>query len=97
MFRIGDALLETAIAVTCVRVGHAHTEQEYDQAFSELEDLRSQREYSTFVTLGQIAELTRAQLRASIDNQIQDHLHERMDAERSCGGVTLDEFLLGQK
>jgi hypothetical protein len=49
MFRIGDALLETAIAVTCVRVGHAHTEQEYDQAFTELEDLRSQREYSTFV------------------------------------------------
>jgi hypothetical protein len=51
MFRIGDALLETAIAVTCVRVGHAHTEQEYDQAFTELEDLRSQREYSTFVPL----------------------------------------------
>jgi hypothetical protein len=97
VFRIGDALLETAIAVTCVRVGHAHTEHEYDQAFTELEDLRSQREYSTFAPLSQLVEVTRAQLRASIDNQIQDHLHERMDAERSCGGVTLDEFLLGQK
>jgi hypothetical protein len=44
MFRIGDALLETAIAVTCVRVGHANTEQEHDHAFAELEELRAQRE-----------------------------------------------------
>jgi hypothetical protein len=35
--------------------------------------------------------------RADLDNQIQDHLHERMDAERSCGGASLDEFLSGQK
>jgi hypothetical protein len=42
-FRIGDVLLETAIAVTCVRVGHAHNEHEHDDAFAELEDLRSQR------------------------------------------------------
>lgn len=44
VFRIGDALLETAISVTCVRVGHANTEQEHDKAFAELEELRAQRE-----------------------------------------------------
>jgi hypothetical protein len=82
MFRLGDALLETAIAVTCVRVGHANTEQEYDAAFAELEERRSQREF-THVAFS--AEDIRANLRASIDNQIQDLLHERMDAERSCG------------
>jgi hypothetical protein len=43
-FRIGDVLLETAIAVTCVRVGHAHNEHEHDDAFAELEELRAQRE-----------------------------------------------------
>jgi hypothetical protein len=43
LFRLGDALLETAIAVTCVRVGHARNEFEHEQAFAELEDLRSQR------------------------------------------------------
>jgi hypothetical protein len=94
MFRIGDALLETAIAVTCVRVGHASTEQEYDKAFAELEELRSQRE---FTHVAFCAEAIRANLRASIDNQIQDRLHERMDAERSCSGKTLQEFLSGQK
>jgi hypothetical protein len=94
LFRLGDALLETAISVTCVRVGHANTEQEYDSAFAELEERRSQREF-THVAFS--AEDIRANLRASIDNQIQDLLHERMDAERSCGGASLDEFLSGQK
>lgn len=80
-FRIGDALLETAIAVTAVRVGHARTEEEYDEAFAELEDLRSQRERSAWAT----AEAARAQLRVDIDNRIQDHLHQQMDAERVPG------------
>jgi hypothetical protein len=44
LFRVGDALLETAIAVTSVRIGHAKTEQEHEQAFADLEDLRAQRE-----------------------------------------------------
>jgi hypothetical protein len=43
LFRLGDALLETAISVTCVRIGHARNEQEHEQAFAELEDLRTQR------------------------------------------------------
>jgi hypothetical protein len=43
LFRLGDALLETAIAVTCVRIGHARNEFEHEQAFAALEDLRSQR------------------------------------------------------
>jgi hypothetical protein len=43
LFRLGDALLETAIAVTCVRIGHARNEFEHEQAFAELEDLRTQR------------------------------------------------------
>jgi hypothetical protein len=47
LFRLGDALLETAIAVTCVRVGHARNEEEHDQAFADLEILRSQRESRT--------------------------------------------------
>jgi hypothetical protein len=80
-FRLGDALLETAIAVSCVRVGHAHNEHEHDEAFAELEDLRSQRERSAWAT----AEAARAQLRVDIDNRIQDHLHQQMDAERESG------------
>lgn len=47
LFRLGDALLETAISVTCVRIGHARSEQEHDLAFAALEDLRSQREWRT--------------------------------------------------
>jgi hypothetical protein len=43
LFRLGDALLETAISVTCVRIGHARNELEHEQAFAELEDLRTQR------------------------------------------------------
>jgi hypothetical protein len=43
LFRLGDALLETAISVTCVRIGHARNEFEHEQAFAELEDLRTQR------------------------------------------------------
>ena len=44
LFRVGDALLETAIAVTSVRVAHADCEQEHDAAFAELQDRWSQRE-----------------------------------------------------
>lgn len=92
-FRIGDVLLETAIAVSCVRVGHAHNEHEHDDAFAELEDLRSQRERSAWAT----AEAARAQLRVDIDNRIQDHLHQQMDAERDSGGKSLAEYFAGQK
>lgn len=80
LFRVGDALLESAIAVSCVRVGHARTESEYDEAWAELESLRSQRE-SAWAT----AEQARAQLRVDIDNRIQDLLHQQMDAERVPG------------
>jgi hypothetical protein len=93
LFRLGDALLETAISVTCVRIGHARNEQEHEQAFAELESLRSQRESRGYVPRSDV----RAQIRASIDNQIQDLLHEQMDAERSSGGQTLDEFLVGSQ
>jgi hypothetical protein len=97
LFRLGDALLETAIAVTCVRVGHARNEFEHDQAFADLESLRSQRESRGFVSSAAIAHGVRAQLRACIDNQIQDVMHEQMDAERSSGGQRLDEFLGSQR
>jgi hypothetical protein len=97
LFRLGDALLETAIAVTCVRVGHARNEFEHEQAFAELESLRSQRESRGFVSSAAIAHGVRAQLRACIDNQIQDVMHEQMDAERSSGGQRLDEFLGSQR
>jgi hypothetical protein len=93
LFRLGDALLETAIAVTCVRIGHARNEHEHDDAFAELEDLRSQRERSAWAT----AEAARAQLRVDIDNRIQDHLHQQMDAERDSGGKSLAEYFAGQK
>jgi hypothetical protein len=90
-FRLGDVLLETAISVTAVRVAHAHNEQEHEDAFAELQDRWSQREcWAT-------AEAARAQLRVDIDNRIQDHLHQQMDAERESGGKTLDQFLAGQK
>jgi hypothetical protein len=97
LFRLGDALLETAIAVTCVRVGHARNEFEHDQAFAELESLRSQRECRGGITRAAIVHDSNAQIRACIDNQIQDCLHEQMDAERACGGQTLDELLAGSK
>jgi hypothetical protein len=97
LFRLGDALLETAIAVTCVRIGHARNEQEHEQAFADLESLRSQRESRGFVSSAAIAHGVRAQLRACIDNQIQDVMHEQMDAERSSGGQRLDEFLGSQR
>jgi hypothetical protein len=93
LFRLGDALLETAISVTCVRIGHARNEFEHEQAFADLESLRSQRESRGYVPRSDV----RAQIRASIDNQIQDLLHEQMDAERSSGGQTLDEFLVGSQ
>lgn len=32
-------------------------------------------------------------MRVDLDNEIQDLLHEQMDAERASGGQTLDEFL----
>lgn len=35
-------------------------------------------------------------LDARIDNQIQDALHERLDAERQACRLSLDEFLAGQ-
>jgi hypothetical protein len=93
LFRLGDALLETAISVTCVRVGHARNEFEHDQAFAELESLRSQRECRGGITRAAIVHDSNAQIRACIDNQIQDCLHEQMDAERVCGGQRLDEYL----
>jgi hypothetical protein len=97
MFRLGDALLETAIAVTCARVGHAHTDEERDQAFQELENLRSQRECRGLMSRAGLTHTVQSQLCTSIDNQIQDCLHEQLDAERACGGQTLDEFLAVRK
>jgi hypothetical protein len=34
---------------------------------------------------------------ADRDNAIQDYLHEQMDAQRSSGGMTLEQFLASQK
>lgn len=82
LFRVGDALLEAAISVTAVRVAHADTEQELDEAFAELIERRNQREYSSAWAT---AEAARAQLRVDIDNRIQDLLHQQMDAERVPG------------
>lgn len=46
-----------------------------------------------FVKLVDIVTDVEAQLRADRDNRIQDLLHERIDADRSSAGKTLEEFL----
>lgn len=42
-FRIGEALLEAAIAVAATRLGHADTHEEREAAWQELRSLHHQR------------------------------------------------------
>jgi hypothetical protein len=51
---------------------------------------------SEFQPLAFTAAEIQANLRARIDNQIQDKLHDQMDAQRVHGGQTLEQFLDGQ-
>ena len=43
VFRAGDALLESAIAVTSVEVRHARNQAEHEEAMQRLTDLQAQR------------------------------------------------------
>lgn len=80
---MSGVLLDTAIHIAHVSVRRARNLRDHDEAMTFLMDLIAQREPVRVCT--------------SRDNQIQDLMHEALDAQRVHGGQSLEQFLGGQR